>query len=30
MKATTSKFNKLLNEASEKDNVNCEECFLQQ
>ena len=28
VKATTNKFNKLLNEASEKDDVNFEDCFL--
>ena len=30
MKATTNKFNKLSNEASEKNDVNFEKCFLQQ
>ena len=30
MKATTNKFNKLSNEASEKNDVNFEKCSLQQ
>ena len=30
MKTTTNKLNKLSNEASEKDDVNSENCFLQQ
>ena len=30
MKAIANKFNKLSNEASEENNVNFEECFLQQ
>ena len=30
MKATTNKFNKLSNEVSEEDDVNFEDCFLQQ
>ena len=29
-KATTNKFNKFSNEASEEDDVSFEECFLQQ
>ena len=29
MRATTNKFNKLLNETNEEDDVNFEECFLQ-
>ena len=29
MKITANKFNKLLNEASEEDNVSFEKCFLQ-
>ena len=30
VKATTNKFNKFSNEASEEDDVNFEKCFLQQ
>ena len=30
MKATANKFNKLLNETNEENDVNFEECFLQQ
>ena len=30
MKATANKFNKLSNETNEKDDVNFEDCFLQQ
>ena len=30
IKATANKFNKLSNEASEENDVNFEECFLQQ
>ena len=29
MRATTNKFNKLSNKASEKDDMNFKECFLQ-
>ena len=30
MKATTNKFNKLSNEINEENDVNFEDCFLQQ
>ena len=30
MKTTTNKFNKLSNEANEKNDVNFKKCFLQQ
>ena len=30
VRATTNRFNKLFNEAREEDDVNFEECFLQQ
>ena len=30
MKTTINKFNKLSNEVSEENDINCKECFLQQ